>query len=76
MGRAPPRSPAHRMVVSAASQVMQGTGEGRFTHRDARGGYQTENTPEYTQLYTGTPRPRPNPLPCLAVPQAGGTVLL
>lgn len=64
-------TPAHRMVVSAASQVMQGTGKGEdHTHIDARSGYQTENTPEYTQLYTGNPQvPNPTLSPVLPSPR-------
>lgn len=59
------------MVVSAASQVMQGTGKGEdHTHIDARSGYQTENTPEYTQLYTGNPQvPNPTLSPVLPSPR-------
>lgn len=39
---------------------------GDHTHIDVRSEYQTENTPEYTQLYTGNPQvpTQPSPLSC------------
>ena len=48
-----------------------GHGEGEVhTHRDAHSGYQTENTPEYTQLYTGNPQvPNPTLSPVLPSPR-------
>lgn len=53
-----------------------GHGEGEVhTHINAHSGYQTENTPEYTQLYMGTPGPHPTLSPVLLFP-GRGTVLL
>lgn len=46
-------------VCSITGHAGHGEGEVR-THVDAHSGYQTENTPEYTQLYTGNPQ-APNP---------------
>lgn len=75
----PLRAPQHACTQDGGVCSITGHaghGEGVHTHIDAHSGYQTENTPEYTQLYMGNPRSPPNPLPCLAVPQQENCIAL
>lgn len=55
----PLRAPQHACTQDGGVCSITGHaghGEGVHTHIDAHSGYQTENTPEYTQLYMGNPR--------------------
>lgn len=75
----PLRAPQHTCTQDGGVCSITGHaghGEGVHTHIDAHSGYQTENTPEYTQLYMGNPRSLPNPLPCLAVPRQENCIAL
>lgn len=52
----PLRAPQHTCTQDGGVCSITGHaghGEGVHTHIDAHSGYQTENTPEYTQLYMG-----------------------
>lgn len=73
MEHAPPCPPTHTCTQDGGVCSITGhagLGEGEVhTHIDAHGGYQTENTPEYTQLYMGNPQvPTPTLSPVLLSP--------